>query len=421
MLSPDDARTFTNKLHRLKGDLDYFIGRIEAPYNDPSETDKRRYCSVIIEMMEFVVRRIEHLPPEISLPETKYKTWDSTIQNLRRENANLKEQLNEEKEKLKKLRHSRLAEEHSSKIEELKSKINRLQKDLDKEKSNSRRTITPFGNHRNMKRVGTSREVLEVENIQGYDAKEREVELEAENGILKSQIQELKHFSQNLETERKALLDRLSELSTTKPVIKNSAKEPRQVESKTSSSVSRRYSDLFSKDWSSAYRVLMTVLKTDRKVAFLLLQCLINAFNICKSKADQQRRKLHEENLTEGLLDPNLIKDTPRQIIEMQVKSAPETLPEITQICRDRISKLSSYPPEVTQYVDSCAEICWFMVIQNPPFSLSWEAPPGEMVDTSKFNFYRTSGRYVDFVVWPVLYDQNGSTVIAKGVVQGRN
>jgi hypothetical protein len=61
------------------------------------------------------------------------------------------------------------------------------------------------------------------------------------------------------------------------------------------------------------------------------------------------------------------------------------------------------------------------MVIQSPPFSLSWEAPPGEMIDTSKYNFYRTSGRYVDFVVWPVLYDHEKGAVIAKGVVQGRN
>lgn len=59
--SADDRRTFTNKLHRLKGDLDYFMGRIEAPYNDVTETDKKRYCSVIIEMMEFLVKRIENV------------------------------------------------------------------------------------------------------------------------------------------------------------------------------------------------------------------------------------------------------------------------------------------------------------------------------------------------------------------------
>lgn len=40
------------------------------------------------------------LPPEISLPETKHKTWDSGMQNLRGENAKLKEQLEEERKKI---------------------------------------------------------------------------------------------------------------------------------------------------------------------------------------------------------------------------------------------------------------------------------------------------------------------------------
>lgn len=37
------------------------------------------------------------LPPEVSMPEMKYKTWDSAMQNLERENANLKDQLEKEK------------------------------------------------------------------------------------------------------------------------------------------------------------------------------------------------------------------------------------------------------------------------------------------------------------------------------------
>lgn len=33
------------------------------------------------------------------MPEMKYKTWDSTMKNLERENANLKDQLEKEKKK----------------------------------------------------------------------------------------------------------------------------------------------------------------------------------------------------------------------------------------------------------------------------------------------------------------------------------
>nr|XP_022327672.1 leucine zipper protein 1-like [Crassostrea virginica] len=403
------------------------MGRIEAPYNDVTETDKKRYCSVIIEMMEFLVKRIENLPPEISLPEMKYKTWDSTMQSLRRENANLKEQVEEERKRNKKLRKSVTNIEQSSSItDELKSEINRLERELEKEKSKSKKSFTPFGKHKNMTKVNSPRELLQA--VDGSDVtdvptklNEREVELESENGRLKNQIQELKHFTQNLEIERKVLLERLSEISTNKRAPADKTENGSDLDPQMSSSVATRFSDLFIKDWATAYKVLSSVVKNDRKVTYLLLQCLMNAFNICNTKANEQRRRLHEENLTEGLLDPDLVQDTPRQIIEMQINEAPETLPEITRICRDRISRLSSYPPEVTHYVDSCVEICWFMVIQSPPFYLSCIAPPGEMVDTSKYTFYRTSGRYVDFVVWPILFDREGGTVISKGVVQGRN
>lgn len=61
MLSSEDKRTFANKLQRLKGDLEYFIWRIETSSSDVTETDKTRYCRLIIEIMEFVVKRIENV------------------------------------------------------------------------------------------------------------------------------------------------------------------------------------------------------------------------------------------------------------------------------------------------------------------------------------------------------------------------
>lgn len=59
---------------------------------------------------------------------------------------------------------------------------------------------------------------------------------------------------------------------------------------------------------------------------------LQNAFSICKTKAEQQRRILQDENLTEGLSNPAFIQDNPRQIMEMQIKNASEIIPEITKV-----------------------------------------------------------------------------------------
>lgn len=105
-------------------------------------------------------------------------------------------------------------QQNSSTVDELRSEINELRKELDKEKSKYKRSTIPFGNHENMKRVKTPRELIE-DIAEGSDVtrmqtkiSKREVELQSDNGRLKNQIQELKHFTQNLEIERKALLDR---------------------------------------------------------------------------------------------------------------------------------------------------------------------------------------------------------------------
>jgi hypothetical protein len=58
---PDEKRTFLNKLHRLRGDLESFLLRIDAPYHDVTETDKRRYCVLVIELLEFAVTRAENV------------------------------------------------------------------------------------------------------------------------------------------------------------------------------------------------------------------------------------------------------------------------------------------------------------------------------------------------------------------------
>lgn len=415
MLSSEDKRTFANKLQRLKGDLEYFIWRIETPYSDVTETNKRRYCTLIIEIMEFVVKRIENLPPEVSMPEMKYKTWDSAMQNLKRENANLKDQLEKEKKNTRKLRQSQITQEqYSLKLDELKLEISSFEEELDKERTKSKTNTTPFWQNKNMTKKNTPRKLIGNEKLK---PNKREIELESEKEKLETQIQELKHCIQSLEIERKELCDRLSKLSTSKPATTDATENALEPCPQVSPTMATRYSDLFAKEWATAYKTLSSVVMSDHKVTQLLLQCLTNAFSICKTKAEELRRVLQDENLS----NPALIQDDPRQIMEMQIKHASEIIPEVTKICRDKMPMLSSYPPEVAKYANDCVDLCWSMVIQSPPFHLSWITPHGEMVDTSKYTFYRTSGRYVDYVVWPVLFDCDGGTLISKGVIQGRN
>ena len=57
----DEKRTFTNKLQRLRCDLESLMQKVDAPYPDITETEKRRYCGLVIELLEFAVRRAENV------------------------------------------------------------------------------------------------------------------------------------------------------------------------------------------------------------------------------------------------------------------------------------------------------------------------------------------------------------------------
>lgn len=67
MTLPDDHKTFYNKLQRLRGDLESFISRVDAPYLQITETEKHRYCVIVIELLEFAVKRAENVNNDIDI------------------------------------------------------------------------------------------------------------------------------------------------------------------------------------------------------------------------------------------------------------------------------------------------------------------------------------------------------------------
>ncbi|XP_062613139.1 uncharacterized protein LOC134274915 [Saccostrea cucullata] len=83
----DEKKTFTNKLQRLRCDLESLMLKVDAPYPDITETEKRRYCGIVIELLEFAVKRAENLPVDVSF--SHLPTWN----NLQKENKILKKQV----------------------------------------------------------------------------------------------------------------------------------------------------------------------------------------------------------------------------------------------------------------------------------------------------------------------------------------
>ena len=69
-------------------------------------------------------------------------------------------------------------------------------------------------------------------------------------------------------------------------------------------------------------------------------------------------------------------------------------------------------------FTSKCAELCWFMCIQDPPLVMEYENLEGKPVDRSKFNLYATNATITEFVVWPALLLHKNGPILAKGVVE---
>lgn len=74
-----------------------------------------------------------------------------------------------------------------------------------------------------------------------------------------------------------------------------------------------------------------------------------------------------------------------------------------------------------TSYFKKCIDICWNLVIQDPPMYLETAKLEGKLLDKEHYKEYTKSGTKIKYVVWPALYlfcnDEKGP-LMAKGVVQ---
>ena len=80
----------------------------------------------------------------------------------------------------------------------------------------------------------------------------------------------------------------------------------------------------------------------------------------------------------------------------------------------------SKYAKKIFPFIDKCLELCWFMVLQSPPLHIDDDrhSKSGDEFDRDLFNFYKTTGSKIDYVIWPTLYLSYKGIVLARGVAQ---
>ncbi|XP_060589659.1 uncharacterized protein LOC132744884 [Ruditapes philippinarum] len=71
-------------------------------------------------------------------------------------------------------------------------------------------------------------------------------------------------------------------------------------------------------------------------------------------------------------------------------------------------------------YIQKCVNICWSMYRHNPPVFIELpELKESTPFDTNKYKPYTSSGKFIDYIVWPALYLHEDGPLLCKGVAQG--
>ena len=72
----------------------------------------------------------------------------------------------------------------------------------------------------------------------------------------------------------------------------------------------------------------------------------------------------------------------------------------------------------VKPYVKKCVRLCWLMVAQDPPVYIKPSEEPGSKFDKEYYREFLTSGKELDYVVWPALLLHENGPLLHKGVAQ---
>lgn len=70
-------------------------------------------------------------------------------------------------------------------------------------------------------------------------------------------------------------------------------------------------------------------------------------------------------------------------------------------------------------FLHKCIELCWLMVIQDPPIFMDVNIKRyNEKYDSNSFKAYTQSGKYIEYIVWPPIFLQKGGSILMKGIAQ---
>lgn len=183
--------------------------------------------------------------------------------------------------------------------------------------------------------------------------------------------------------------------------------------------LAEQFSELYDNEWTNAFGVLMKIRDDDFTVITKLLTILMDCYNECRQHAEKQlenaKCKISDQSGDVSAAANKSLKDERKKTVHL-------TLPFIHELVgrfldtRHGQDLLKDKMLEV--YVRRCTELCWLMVVQDPPMAIVIDVPQDLSYNKAYYKQYTKSGQLVNYVVWPAILNQDGGALMGKGVAQ---
>ncbi|KAH3839009.1 hypothetical protein DPMN_112428 [Dreissena polymorpha] len=237
--------------------------------------------------------------------------------------------------------------------------------------------------------------------------------LNSDAAKLRQEIYELKQANDDLKNRLSAVFG--AKLQDNNPDIADLSDPNRSMK------LAERFSELYDNEWTNCFEVLTKQKNiVEKKAIGQMLQACLTIYQDCSTNASNDLKTLTQAlDRFDGETDIRLVKD----LKEKRKRRFQDDIQRLRQPIEQKIIavfKEKTNEKNVEEFWLKCIELCWLMVIQDPPVSMDARTSQlGEIFDGTVYRHYTKSGKYVEFIVWPALRLTETGSLLYKGVAQG--
>ncbi|XP_061188239.1 uncharacterized protein LOC133196345 [Saccostrea echinata] len=236
-----------------------------------------------------------------------------------------------------------------------------------------------------------------------------------EKNKIQCEIANLKHTQTELEENRDQLLNRLSQVAGAKlkennPNITDLSDPNRPLK------LAEQFSELYDKEWTNALEELSKTEMEEKSAIDLLLELITKCYQFCLRDSEQSLQTFlmcEDSDWRIGLNadEHHLLSETRKSLAKVHIRQIKERF-----LKENKMKKKSQ--KNLSHFITRSLELCWYMVIQNPPIHMEVHFPTDSPLIKSILKEYTISGDTISYLVWPPLYLHKDGPLLSKGVAQ---